>query len=595
MADILRIQDGSGNFTNVTSSGTYQITVPDTQPKLTIQRVIDGCVSATTQEICAGIPSTTRWDLTDPSNFTNTGLVVTDPSNNAQLQAAAADIQTTNPLSAGLGTEFTFPGGCVRATNPYAGYAVFTHGNYAGNSAGLTDEVAYLYDFENLSAQTNSFTSTLPLYDSTATTPQRQTIARFADIGQVFDAEVNHSTGDIFLGASNAYWRAESSNEVNVPGAAGSTGIYKIAFSDVGTQTPAAFVTTTTLGTNVIGTTTLPGTAVVGSTQTGNNNQPANFDGFGVFLAADYENNLLFASVIETGGIYSINMTTGVVIDEVYPFKALGNDGVQATWDEQANGIGFNPVNREIYYMDPVTAKRSFGRNGINSIAETGTTNFYSLGVSTTGVFSPLASQTTRGSKTWSAFPGNTSNDNDNYIVSKFVFNNAGNRVVFGVLGASHLSQSEMYSVDASGNMTYITNIKEGREDASGSGDSVNGNLDFLSTSYAPLTTDDNALAIPANTINWTTSTTGVDSDRNYGFAIRELTGSGVTNLQYTQDDPSFDTSLNTWIVTIAEGTANLGAGTALGVPGTVKAFDCTSTTGIEQVFTVNCDCTISA
>ena len=639
MANRLVAFDSAGNRVDVTDPGTYNITLLNGQTKLQVFEEIDGCVDVSRpQEFCVGIPSGTPINLADRSLYSDydavndtSALAVTDPTDQAQVDAAIADIQANDPSTCALGTQFTFPAVCDRSTDPNAGYLFATCAGFSAATTGGNAELEatwVMWDVENIGAE--------PSGDTGILTPTKVVVGTADQIGQVYHTEYNNTTGQVFAGASNMYnYRRTAgaepfeANDGTQPG--GTSGIYRVNRSDVGSVVPTAitqtvpFITVDYAGPNAgpyVGTTTLPGETPSDATANTPNGVRGK-QGLGITsMAIDEENNILFVTILGSGGIFAIDGETGVVLDEYYPFiddQATRGQWITGgeDWRQYVEGIGFK--NGQLYFWRGTTNFAPGLHNlAVLSIDELNYENIiYSTPVSAAGIITktipsaaelalgpngnpvPIPSLTQRGSY----FIGDDFLDNtQDRTASDFSgltmhldFNTDGSYAILSSPTALHQSKVESFTVDGAGNLipqnihrwagNDTQTATENRRNSHASGAA------FLANSYAPFDPssddpDEWIVVMGNNIVGFTTG--DADIDNGY-WGIAMVRRSDLAAQQRTPEDGS-PAPYKGISISPDEILPDPSGAPAKGALGDVATSGC-NVTGAGLIWEVQCDC----
>lgn len=591
------IADGSGTDIDITDSGSYNIVVPDSQPKLILRVIDDNCESSITTEICAGLPFATQIDLTDGSNYNDPSNIPTDFNDNAQIAAAVADIQIANPLACGLGTQFVSTSDCDRTTSPDAGFAAFTCKGLTASATGGDPDletVAVMFDLVDVSSGVT--------LDTAYYAPTKVTIATHDQIGDVEQTVANRNTGDFFLGASNIYSVLRNLPQMpdSIAGPAGNSGIYVINRTDVGSSVPSVLVgSTTPVAGSYVGGTVLPANAIDGG------NRRKNGMGIGG-MAIDEENNIIFASLMAYGMIVSIDGTTGVILDQWHPFST-GTDGLPYTgnndYTSYVEGIGFNQSTRELYFWRG-TSNFNGRHDGTRSVTPPYTGYIYSTPVDTAGIITktaaadntlqPVPEYTQRGTYSIGTLDNylGTDETQKNYIawISNIVFNDAGTLANMNARTATHDGKSWMFTVDGAGDLTFRNLVVVGNDDPADAtvANSQQGVGAFISSGYDPVANGSNQDEFFIHAGNAMRSGFNLLSDST--FWGLQIVG---TNDQTSQTFPTRHPSTNEAdyrAILISEDPIGNNAFPFKGALGAISVLQCDGT-GSSRTWELDCEC----
>ncbi len=337
------------------------------------------------------------------------------------------------------------------------------------------------------------------------------------EIGKVFATILDSQDGDIYFGASNIY-RYFCSAPCYTPNLApqGSTSIFVDNASSLGN--PTMIIGTVPNGTPVVGTSNLPGSAPADL----NASQANSAAGVGIGdLALDEENNILYASVPEVGGIYAIDLSTNIVVDEYYPFGEA-NDGTVAFYGNRAWGLGYNPKTKRLYFGNQADES-----NGM--LGDGGNATVHSINVSTSGMFG--VNQILH----WSVNDGASSINTQMPLIADIKFNQDYTKVLVTSRSVTH--HSSQFLLDTNGGLgTFGLDSRVYISYSSTNG--YQGGGDFGQTNYNNITQLDNAVLGTGNQINTDSVTLN-----SYGFQIRNINGPLNQRADFAND--------STWVVDI--------------------------------------------
>ena len=216
---------------------------------------------------------------------------------------------------------------CLFDSSPWCGYAVITCSTVQGSASENTGHTAAIIDIRKNSQAPRGDDWSNPSSSGQDPVDLLYPEAwRIGEIGNVFGIAVNPTNGQIFLGASDIYdFDFQQFITIGPPppsrsGVAGTAGIYRSSFSNPENTNP--FITTRVVYPSaalfdsiVIGSKRIPNTGNIAGDSLKSGNGIANLD-------VDIRTNHLFASNLEDGKIYSIDMATGTITDVLDPFTA---------------------------------------------------------------------------------------------------------------------------------------------------------------------------------------------------------------------------------------------------------------------------------
>ncbi|MBL7813424.1 MAG: HYR domain-containing protein [Saprospiraceae bacterium] len=277
-------------------------------------------------------PTTYNWAIsgtwlvwTQPSGA-SAAITGTGAASNMTIAGDYSFILTVNGCRDTV--RLTIPNCLPVISKPVCGWSVATC-----YGAGFNDPVGVLYDtrFNSQAPLGNDWGGNNPIAVPNIH-PQQWTRG---NIGQVFGIAID-AQSNIYLAASDVYrLDATQAASWSATGSGGGTaGIYKTSASNVNVTTP--IVTTVPIS----GIPTLPGTQIP-------NMGGINGAGNGIGnIAYDPYYNQLFATNLEDGRIYRINLSTGTILSAFDPFSDdSGIPGFQERPNERIWGIGVYQIN----------------------------------------------------------------------------------------------------------------------------------------------------------------------------------------------------------------------------------------------------------